>query len=290
MFAPIAGDDLQIDIEVPFMTAVFGGQEKIRVRRMEECNTCTGTGVKPGAKVQTCSTCGGQGVVNNMQRTPFGVFNNVQTCPTCRGTGQQIDEYCPKCGGKGSNVESKEVVIRVPAGIESGSSLRVRDAGNAGKRGGPRGDLFVQVSVKRDPRFKRDGVDVYTEEEISYTEAILGTTVKAETLDGKMDVKIPVGTQPEQKLRLRGKGIPKLGASDVRGDAYITVKVKIPTAVGGKEKELVEQIDKINGGKGGVKASSSSSGSSSSGSEGKASEKEKEDAGEKKKGKGFFGL
>lgn len=290
--APVAGDDLQVDIEVPFMTAVFGGQEKIRVRRMEECTTCTGTGVKPGAKVSTCQTCGGQGVVNNMQRTPFGVFNNVQTCPNCRGTGQQIDEYCPKCGGKGANVESKEVVIRVPAGIESGSSLRVRDAGNAGKRGGPRGDLFVQVSVKRDPRFKRDGVDVYTEEEISYTEAILGTTVKAETLDGKMDVKIPVGTQPEQKLRLRGKGIPKLGASDVRGDAYITVKVKIPTGISGKEKELVEQIDKLNGGRGGMTentATASSGGDGASKSEGKSDKKDKKKD-DKKEKKGFFGL
>jgi molecular chaperone DnaJ len=279
--APIAGDDLQIDIEVPFMTAVFGGQEKIRVRRLEECGTCTGSGVKPGAKVTTCQTCGGQGVVNNMQRTPFGVFNNVQTCPNCRGTGQQIEEYCPTCGGKGANVESKEVVIRVPAGIEAGSSLRVRDAGNAGKRGGPRGDLFVQVSVKRDPRFKRDGVDVYTEEEISYTEAILGTTVKATTLDGDMDVKIPIGTQPEQKLRLKGKGIPKLGASDVRGDAYITVKVKIPTTVSGKEKELVEQINAINGGR-------------TSGSNGKQEDDKKKsvsrgDEKDKKK-KGFFGL
>lgn len=281
--APIAGDDLQIDIEVPFMTAVFGGQEKIRVRRLEECGTCSGSGVKPGAKVKTCQTCGGQGVVNNMQRTPFGVFNNVQTCPNCRGTGQQIDEYCPTCGGKGANVESKEVVIRVPAGIEAGSSLRVRDAGNAGKRGGPRGDLFVQVGVKRDPRFKRDGIDVYTEEEITYTEAILGTTVKATTLDGDMDVKIPVGTQPEQKLRLKGKGIPKLGASDVRGDAYITVKVKIPTSVSGKEKELVEQINTMNGGRTG-------SGGSGGGKKGKDKKKDGDGGKEGEKKKGFFGI
>ena len=287
--APVAGDDLQIDIEVPFMTAVFGGQEKIRVRRMEECGTCSGNGVKPGAKVNTCSACGGQGVVNNMQRTPFGVFNNVQTCPNCRGSGQQIDEYCPTCGGKGTNVESKEVVIRVPAGIEAGSSLRVRDAGNAGKRGGPRGDLFVQVSVKRDPRFKRDGVDVYTEEEITYTEAILGTTVKATTLDGEMDVKIPVGTQPEQKLRLKGKGIPKLGASEVRGDAYITVKVKIPTNVGGKEKELVEEINTMKGGRT-TKVKNNSSGSSSGKVKESDEKKSEESTKEKKKKKGFFGM
>ena len=184
-----------------------------------------------------------------MQRTPFGVFNNVQTCPSCRGSGQEIDEYCPTCKGKGSTLESKEVVIRVPAGIEAGTSLRVRDAGNAGRKGGPRGDLFVQLSVKRDPKYRREGIDIYTDEEITYTEAILGATVKADTVDGKMDVKIPSGTQPEQKLRLRGKGVPKLG-TDTRGDAFITVKVKIPTNVSGKEKELIEEIQNLDKKKG----------------------------------------
>lgn len=240
--APIPGDDLQVEVEIPFMTGVFGGQEKIRVRRLEECNTCTGSGVKPGAKVKTCSTCGGNGVVNNMQRTPFGVFNNAVACPNCRGSGQEIEEFCPTCRGKGATSETKEVVVRIPAGIESGTSLRVRDAGNSGKRGGPRGDLFVQLSVKRDAKFKRDGTEIYSEEEISYYDAILGTTIKADTVDGKLDVKIPSGTQPEQKLRLRGKGAPKLGNADVRGDAFITVKVKIPSNVSGKEKELIEQI------------------------------------------------
>jgi len=242
--APVAGDDMQVEVEIPFMTSIFGGKENIRVRRLEECGTCSGSGVKPGAKVKSCSVCGGQGAVNNMQRTPFGVFNNVQTCPNCRGVGQEVEEYCPTCKGKGANSETKEVQIKIPAGMETGATLRVRDAGNAGKRGGPRGDLYVQLSVKRDPKFKREGTEIYTEEEISYTEAILGTTIKADTVDGKTEVKIPAGTQPEQRLRLRGKGAPKLG-TEVRGDAYITVKVKIPTNVSGKEKELVEQLAEV---------------------------------------------
>ena len=243
--APVPGEDMQVEVEIPFMTAIFGGSEKIKIRRLEECGTCTGTGVKPGAKVSSCSTCGGQGVVNNMQRTPFGVFNNVQTCPNCRGSGQEIEEYCPTCKGKGATFETREVVIRVPAGVEAGVTLRVRDSGNAGKRGGTRGDLFVQVAVKRDPKFKRDGIDIYTDEEISYYDAILGTTIKADTVDGKMDVKIPPGTQPEQKIRLRSKGAPKLG-SETRGDAFITVKVKIPQSISGKEKELIESIAELN--------------------------------------------
>ena len=249
--APIPGDDMQVEVEIPFMTSIFGGSEKIKIRRMEECGTCTGSGVKPGAKVSSCSTCGGQGVVNNMQRTPFGVFNNVQTCPNCRGSGQEIDEYCPTCKGKGATFETRDVMIRVPAGVEAGVTLRVRDTGNAGKRGGPRGDLFVQVAVKRDPRFRRDGIDIYTDEEISYVDAILGATIKADTVDGKMDVKIPPGVQPEQKIRLRGKGAPKIG-SETRGDAFMTVKVKIPAGVSGKEKELIEQIAELTNKKSGT--------------------------------------
>jgi molecular chaperone DnaJ len=242
--APVAGDDLQVEVEIPFMTGVFGGQEKVRVRRLEECGTCVGSGIKPGAKAKVCSVCGGQGAINNMQRTPFGVFNNVQTCPNCRGSGQEIEDYCGSCRGKGSTSETKEVVIKVPAGVETGATMRIRDAGNAGKRGGPRGDLFVQLSVKSDGKFKRDGTDIFTEEEISYTEAILGTTIKADTVDGKSEVKIPAGTQPNQKLRLKGKGAPKLG-TEIRGDAFLTVKVKIPTSVSGKERELVEQISEL---------------------------------------------
>ncbi len=242
--APVAGDDLQVEVEIPFMTGVFGGQEKVRVRRLEECGTCVGSGIKPGAKAKVCSVCGGQGAINNMQRTPFGVFNNVQTCPNCRGSGQEIEDYCGSCRGKGATSETKEVVIKVPAGVETGATMRIRDAGNAGKRGGPRGDLFVQLSVKSDGKFKRDGTDIFTEEEISYTEAILGTTIKADTVDGKSEVKIPAGTQPNQKLRLKGKGAPKLG-TEIRGDAFLTVKVKIPTSVSGKERELVEQISEL---------------------------------------------
>ena len=237
----LLGEDMSVELEIPFMTAVFGGAEKIKIRRLEECGTCTGTGVKPGAKIKTCSVCGGQGVVNMQQRTPFGVFDSVQNCPQCRGSGQEVEEYCPSCKGKGTTSEVSEVVLRVPAGVEAGVTLRVTATGNAGKKGGPRGDLYVQLRVKRDPIFRREGIDIYTTEEVSYFDAILGTTINADTVDGKLEVKIPVGTQPEQKIRIRSKGAPKLG-SDIRGDHFLTVKVKIPQSVGGKEKELIEQI------------------------------------------------
>jgi len=247
--APVSGDDLQIDVEIPFMTGVFGGQEKVRVRRLEECGTCTGSGLKPGAKAKTCTVCGGQGAVNNMQRTPFGVFSNVQTCPNCQGSGQEVEAYCPTCKGKGTNSDVKEVVIKIPSGVETGTTLRVRDGGNAGRRGGKRGDLYVQLNIRPDSKFSREGSDISSTEEIPYHEAILGTSIKADTVDGKLDVKIPPGTQPDQKLRLKGKGAPRLG-SDQRGDAFITVKVKIPTNVSGKEKELIEQISELSKKKG----------------------------------------
>lgn len=146
--------------------------------------------------------------------------------------------------GKGAIAEMKEVLIRIPAGIEAGTSLRVRDAGNSGSRGGPRGDLFVDISVKKDPKFRREGGDIFSVEEINYVDAILGSSIRADTIDGKADVKIPSGTQPEQQLRLKGKGVPKLG-TDLRGDAFITIRVKIPTSLSGKEKELVEQISDL---------------------------------------------
>jgi molecular chaperone DnaJ len=232
------------------MTSIFGGSEKFRVRRLEECTTCSGSGLKPGAKAKTCSVCGGQGAVNNMQRTPFGVFSNVQTCPNCQGSGQEVEAYCPTCKGKGTNAETKDLTVNIPAGIEPGTTLRVRDGGNAGRRGGKRGDCYVQVDVKKDPKFTRDGLDIYSSEEINYFDAILGCNIKADTVDGKVDLKIPSGTQPEQSLRLKGKGAPRLG-SDQRGDAFITIKVKIPSNVSGKEKELVEQISEISKKKGG---------------------------------------
>eukprot|EP01042_Synura_sphagnicola_P000203 gene203-205_t len=209
-----------------------------------------GNGIKPGAKVKTCSSCKGQGMVNNMQRTPFGVFQNVQTCPNCRGSGEEVEEYCPTCRGRGATSNVENVNVKIPAGVETGTALRIREAGNAGLRGGPRGDLYVTLNVRRDPKFRREAADIYTEEDISYVDAILGCTVKADTVDGKMDLKVPAGTQPDQKLRIKGKGAPRLG-TDVRGDQIVTVKVKIPVNVSGKEKELVEQISELSKKKGG---------------------------------------
>lgn len=245
---PQRGEDLEAEVDIPFMTGVFGGKETIKIRRTEECKTCKGSGTKPGTKVKTCSVCQGQGAVSQMQRTPFGVFSQQMVCPQCKGQGQEVEEYCGTCRGKGTTLEMADVSLNVPAGVETGSVLRVKDAGNSGRRGGPRGDLLVQLRVQADRRFRREGIDILTEEEISYYDAVLGTTLSTETVDGKMEVKINPGTQPNQKLRIRGAGVPRLGgAPGQRGDAIITVKVKIPTSIGEKEQELVKQIASLYG-------------------------------------------
>jgi molecular chaperone DnaJ len=235
------GDDISIDVEVPFMTSIFGGQEVVRVRRAEACGTCSGSGLKAGAKAKKCSKCGGQGMVNNMQRTSFGVFNSVQPCPACKGAGEDSADFCPTCKGACVAMEHKEVQLKIPAGVEAGTTLRVKEAGCAGKKGGRRGDLYVQMKVKNHPKFRRDGADILTEEGVSYVHAILGTTLQVDTVHGKVDVKIPPGTQPDQKLRLKGKGAPRYGSQQT-GDAFITVKVRIPSRVSDREKELVEAL------------------------------------------------
>lgn len=222
---------------------MFGGQETVKVRKDRACNPCNGRG---GTSVKTCKACNGQGAVNNIQRTAFGTIQSVQECPSCRGTGEKIDDYCSVCRGKGSLSEFQDVVLTIPAGVDNGATLRVKEGGHVGKKGGKTGDLFVQLTVKADPKFHREGTDIYTDSSISYLDAILGSTIKVDTIDGPFDVRIPPGTQPDQKLRLKGKGVPKLG-STIRGDSFVTVKVNIPSAssISVEEKSLLEQLAEI---------------------------------------------
>ena len=151
---PTAGDDLRFDLEIDFKTAVFGGEEKVRIRHLEKCDTCGGDGVKPGSKVNTCGTCGGMGVTMQVTRTPLGNFQTQQTCPTCRGTGQIVEEYCGTCSGKGMNSKTKQIKVTIPPGVENGNKLRVRGEGDAGPNGGPVGDLYIFLRVKEDKKFR----------------------------------------------------------------------------------------------------------------------------------------
>ena len=242
---PVVGGDLRFDLEIDFKTACFGGEEKVRIRHLEKCRTCSGDGVKPGSKVSTCSSCNGQGVTVQVTRTPLGNFQTQQTCPTCRGTGQKIDEYCGTCGGQGLNQKTKQIKVTVPPGVENGNKLRVRGEGDAGPNGGPAGDLYIFLKVKEDPVFRREGPEIYSDASISYVDAILGASIKCPVVDGEVTIKVPPGTQPGQVMRLKGNGAPRLGNADSRGDHYVTMNVEIPKSICKEEEELIEKLKEL---------------------------------------------
>lgn len=248
---PVQGDDERYDLEIDFREAVFGCEFELDCVRLEGCDTCDTTGVKPGTKPTTCGTCGGTGQVVSVARTPLGNFQQVSTCQACGGAGQ-ISQPCNTCGGDGRVRRSKRISLRVPPGVATGSRLRVRGEGNAGRRGGPPGDLYVFISTRPDPELTRDKQNILSSVTIDYTRAILGTTCQVMTVDGVVDLKIPAGVQPNATLVMKGKGVPKLGAPTQRGDHFVTVKVTIPTSPSSKEKELIEQLAELTGQKANV--------------------------------------
>ena len=252
---PTRGEDLRLDFKLKFREAVFGGEKEIRIRHLETCQTCKGSGARPGTGSRTCTTCNGTGQVRRATRTPFGTFAQVSVCPTCDGAGEVIEEKCDVCGGSGRRQETKKLKITIPAGVDNGMKLRVAREGDAGLKGGPPGDLFVYLTVENDGEFQREGNDIKSDITISYIQAILGCTIKVNTVDGQEDLTIPAGTQPNTVLILENKGVPKLGNPVSRGDHRITVKISIPTRVTGEERELLEKLAKVRGetvGKGGI--------------------------------------
>lgn len=238
---PIQGDDEQFDLRLDFREAVFGVVKEIDVSRLETCDTCDGSGTKPGTTPKSCSTCGGQGQVVSTARTPLGEFRQISTCPACSGVGE-TSVPCSTCRGDGRVRKKKSISVRVPAGVDSGSRLRVRSEGNTGKRGGPPGDLYVFINVRSDPDLKRDGNNILTSCKVSYIDAILGTSVKVPTVDGRVDLKIPAGTQPGTTLVMSKKGAPFLGKPNMRGDQLVRVEVEIPKRLNNDERKLIEQL------------------------------------------------
>lgn len=239
---PITGDDLRFDLEIDFKTAVFGGEEKVRIRHLETCGTCDGTGVKPGSKVSTCNVCNGAGVTMQVTRTPLGNFQTQQTCSACRGTGQRVEEYCGTCSGQGLTQKTKQIKVTIPPGVEDGNKLRVRGEGDAGPNGGPAGDLYIFLKVKEDRSFRREGPEIYSDAAVSYVDAILGASIKCPVVDGEVTIKVPPGTQPGQVMRLKGNGAPRLGNPESRGDHYVTINIEIPKKLSKEEEELVTQL------------------------------------------------
>ena len=244
---PVRGDDLRLDLRLKFREAVFGGEKEIRIPHLENCQVCNGSGAKSGTGVRSCSTCNGSGQVRRATRTPFGSFAQVSACPTCGGEGQVIEEKCEACGGQGRKQEKKKLKITIPAGVDTGTRLRVSGEGDAGSRGGTAGDLYVYLSVEPDPVFTREGENILSELRISYLQAILGCRLKVKTIDGEDEITIPPGLQPNTVLTLENKGVPRLGNAVSRGDHLLTVKIEIPTRISSEERDLLEKLAKIKG-------------------------------------------
>ncbi|XP_020233280.1 chaperone protein dnaJ A6, chloroplastic isoform X2 [Cajanus cajan] len=242
------GEDEYYSLVLNFKEAVFGIEKEIEISRLESCGTCNGSGAKPGTTPSRCSTCGGQGRVVSSTRTPLGIFQQSMTCSSCNGTGE-ISTPCNTCSGDGRVRKSKRISLKVPAGVDSGSRLRVRNEGNAGRKGGSPGDLFVVIEVIPDPVLKRDDTNILCTCKVSYIDAILGTTIKVPTVDGMVDLKIPAGTQPNTTLVMAKKGVPYLNKNNMRGDQLVRVQVEIPKRLSNDERKLIEELADLSKGK-----------------------------------------
>lgn len=247
--APRRGDDLRYDIKLSFEEAVFGVNKTIQFHHLESCPECNGTGAAKGSAKKTCTKCGGSGQVKTVTRTPLGNFAQITTCPVCHGSGQVIEKPCPKCQGQGMVSADKKVEIKIPAGVDNMSKIRVSGEGDCGTNGGPNGDLFVVVFVEPSKYFKRDGINVFTELEITPAQAVLGDVVTIKTLDGEQEITIPAGTQHENIVKIKGAGVPVISRPSQRGDHIVILKIAIPTKLSDEEKRLYEELYELNGGR-----------------------------------------
>lgn len=244
--APQRGDDLRLDIEVEFEEAVFGTTKEVKIDHLEGCEACKGTGAEPGSKPTTCPTCGGSGKVKQTTQTILGHFTQITTCPDCGGKGIKITNPCKACKGYGRIEKEKSIELKIPAGVDNGSKMRLSQEGDAGKNGGPAGDLYVVLHVKSSDYFKREGINVFTKLEVSPAQAVLGDEITIKTLDGEKEVHIPAGVQSKESIKIKGEGVPYIGKSGQRGDHIVIVEVKTPTKLSDEEKQLYIKLYELN--------------------------------------------
>ncbi|MEI8129571.1 MAG: molecular chaperone DnaJ, partial [bacterium] len=240
--APQQGEDLRIDIEIGFKDAVFGIEKTITIDHLETCQACKGSGSEPGSRPVTCPTCKGSGKIQQTTQTILGHFTQVTTCPDCMGKGVKIQNPCKACKGYGRIEKEKNIELKIPAGVDNGSKMRLSHEGDSGKNGGPEGDLYVVLHVKYSEYFKREGVNVFTNLEISPAQAVLGDEISIETLDGEKQISVPAGIQSSQPIKIKGAGVPYLGKSSQRGDHIIIVEVKTPTNLAEEEKQIYKKL------------------------------------------------
>ena len=240
---PARGANVRTSVRITFEEACFGVEKEIELNLKDECETCHGSGAKPGTNPETCPKCKGSGQTVVTQQSLFGMIRNVTTCPDCRGKGKIVKDKCPDCYGSGYITRKKKIQVSIPAGIDNGQCVRIREKGEPGENGGPRGDLLVEVMVSRHANFQRDGYDIYSTVPISYAKAALGGDVRINTIDGDVLYTVKPGTQTNTKVRLRGKGVPSVRNKQMRGDHYITLVVQVPTKLTSEQKELLKQFD-----------------------------------------------
>ena len=244
---PMKGANLRARVNITFEEAVFGCEKELEITLRDECGSCHGTGAKAGTSPVTCPKCKGEGQIEYRQQSMFGMVRNIQVCPDCHGTGKIIKDKCPDCRGTGYIASRKKIKVSVPAGIDNGQSIRIRDKGEPGTNGGPRGDLLVEVNVGRHPIFQRQDTNIFSTAPITYAQAALGGEVRINTVDGEILYDVKPGTQTDTRIRLKGKGVPSLRNKNVRGDHYVTLVVQVPTNLNEEAKEALRKFDEACG-------------------------------------------
>ncbi len=238
---PVQGNDLRYELTLTLEEAAFGVRKEIQIARKENCSTCGGNGAKPGTQPETCPTCKGSGSVRVQQQSLFGTVTTQRVCSNCRGTGKIIKEPCTVCGGAGRVRKNTRIAVNIPAGIDDGQTISMRGEGESGQRGGPRGDLFITISVRPHKTFKRRGYDLYVEMTIPFTTAALGGSIIVPTLKETVKYTVPAGTQTGSTFRLREQGVQRLNANS-RGDLFVTVSVEVPKRLNDEQRTLLEQL------------------------------------------------
>ncbi len=242
---PQRGSDLRYDVEITLEEAFSGTQREISFRHLASCTTCKGSGAEPGTLVVPCDRCNGTGIARQVRQTPLGQFVTQTTCGKCQGDGQIVQQPCNVCRGRGRIEQDKTLTVKIPAGVDDGSRIRLSGSGEAGVRNGTDGDLYVYLSVRKHDTFKRDGLNIFAEVPISFPTAALGGEIHIEALDGEHALHVPSGTQTGALFRLRGHGMPAVRGG-VRGDHVVTVRVAVPTKLGKRERELLEEFARAN--------------------------------------------
>ena len=243
---PMYGEDVRYNLTIELEDVLNGTQREIEIDRVEECSQCHGSGAKDKDSKKTCTTCSGRGTIRKEKRTAFGVFIQSDVCPDCHGTGEIITEECPHCHGNGTEKKKKKIIVKVPKGVREDSVISIRGEGSVGKNGGPNGDLNVYIDIRENKKFKRSGDDLYTSVSINYLQAVLGDQIEVDTLDGKVKLSIPEGTQSHTKFKIAGKGLYPLH-KNYRRDLYVVVKVDVPKNLTDVQKEsLIKHFKDMN--------------------------------------------